>query len=81
MFEMLGERITHVHVNFLRQGAPLLAEIEDDVCSRIERIRSRGFAGSYTIEFVNGVGKPNDRPADLIQAAARDLALLRMVLA
>ena len=37
--------------------------------------------GSYTIEFVNGVGKPNDRPADLIQAAPRDLALLRMVLA
>ena len=81
MFEALGKRITHVHVNFLAQGAPLLESIEEDVRSRISRVRSHGFVGSYTIEFVSGVGKDTDRPEQLIKAAARDLALLRMVIA
>jgi sugar phosphate isomerase/epimerase len=80
MFDALGERIVHVHVNFLRQGAPPLAEIADEVRERVERIGTRGFSGSYTIEFVNGVGGDTDRPQPLLAAAVRDLALLREVL-
>jgi len=81
MFDALGDRIHHVHVNFLRQGAPVLAEIADDVRARVERLRGKGFAGSYTIEFVNGVGSEKDRPPEMLEAAVRDLALLREVLA
>jgi sugar phosphate isomerase/epimerase len=77
MFAALGDRITHVHVNFLRQGAPLLSTIAEDLRERINRIQSHGFAGSYTIEFVHGLGTETDRPADLLKAAVRDLSVLR----
>jgi sugar phosphate isomerase/epimerase len=80
MFDALGERIGHVHVNFLRQGAPPLDEIADDVRARVQVLNRRGFAGSYTVEFVNGVGTEGDRPADLLAVAVRDLAFLRNVL-
>ena len=76
MFAALGERITHVHVNFLRQGAPPLAELPD-LHQRIERIRAHGFDGSYTIEFVHGVGTESDSPEALLAAALRDLDTLR----
>ena len=55
--------------------------VEEDRLNVLKPFSELHAMGSYTIEFVNGVGKPNDRPADLIQAAPRDLALLRMVLA
>lgn len=80
MFSALGDRIRHVHVNFLRQGAPVLAEIADEVQQRVARIRAHGFLGSYTIEFVNGVGGEGDRPHEMVQAAIRDLGTLREVL-
>ena len=79
MFAALGERITHVHVNFLRQGAPPLAELPD-LRERIEGIRAHGFDGSYTIEFVHGVGSESDRPDALLAAALRDLDTLREVI-
>lgn len=79
-FGALGERIRHVHVNFLRRGAPPLAEIEDDLRARVERLAANGFAGSYTIEFVNGVGTERDEPPALVEAAIRDFATLRAVL-
>lgn len=80
MFDALGDRIRHVHVNFLKSGAPPLAEIADDVRARVEQIRAQGFEGSYTIEFVNGTGSEKDHPKEMIEAAVRDLQLLREVL-
>lgn len=80
MFDALGGRIRHVHVNFLKQGAPALAEISADVRARVERLRKHGFAGSYTLEFVNGVGTSRDTPAELVDAATRDLTTLRETL-
>jgi sugar phosphate isomerase/epimerase len=80
MFDALGERIHHVHVNFLKSGTPPLADIADDVRSRVAHIRARGFVGSYTLEFVNGVGTDRDRPEEMIEAAVRDLVVLRDVL-
>jgi sugar phosphate isomerase/epimerase len=77
MFGALGDRISHVHVNFLRQGAPPLSSIADDLRARVQRIESQGFAGTYTIEFVNGVGGEADQPAQLLEAALRDLLALR----
>jgi sugar phosphate isomerase/epimerase len=77
MFEALGHRIRHVHVNFLKQGAPVLAEISSDVRERIGQLRRHGFEGSYTIEFVNGVGTSRDTPSELVDVATRDLVTLR----
>lgn len=77
MFAALGDRITHVHVNFLRQGAPPLSEIASELRARVERIQSHGFTGTYTIEFVNGLGTEADQPAELLEAALRDLRVLR----
>ncbi|MET0903656.1 MAG: hypothetical protein ABWZ52_10490, partial [Acidimicrobiales bacterium] len=51
-FDAYGDRITHVHVNHLDAGgAPALADVAD-LADRIARLRSLGFAGSWTIEFV-----------------------------
>lgn len=80
MFDALGDRIRHVHVNFLKQGAPVLAEISDDLRMRVERLWKLGFEGSYTIEFVNGVGTSRDTPAELVEAAVSDLVTLREAL-
>jgi sugar phosphate isomerase/epimerase len=80
MFEQLGGRIRHVHVNFLRQGAPPLSEIAADVRARVDHLHASGFTGSYTVEFVNGVGSERDQPAQMIEAAVRDLVTLREIL-
>jgi sugar phosphate isomerase/epimerase len=81
MFAELGDRISHVHVNFLQIGAPPLSEIAGELRSRLDRIHEHGFAGSYSLEFVNGVGGDLDRPAKLLEAAESDLAVLRAALA
>ena len=50
MFAALGERIVHVHVNFLRHGTPRLADIAADVRNRVAKLRGLGFEGSYTLD-------------------------------
>lgn len=80
MFEALGARISHVHVNFLRQKAPLLEDIADDVLERVARLREFGFLGSWTLEFTHGVLGADDCVATTLEAAVRDLRFLREVL-
>ncbi|MDH3707710.1 MAG: sugar phosphate isomerase/epimerase [Acidimicrobiia bacterium] len=80
-FEAYGERITHVHVNFLGQGAPPLRDIVDTVGDRVGRLQALGFDGTWTIEFTSGVGTDDDRAARLFASAIDDLAVLREVLA
>lgn len=81
LFDALGPRVTHVHVNFLRRGAPPLCEIAGLVRDRVGVLAERNFAGTFTLEFVNGVGTDRDHPAATLAAAVRDLAFLREVLA
>lgn len=83
-FDTYGDRITHVHVNFLDFDAlsvPRLADIRDRVESQVELLRSLGFHGSWTIEFSHGVMSENDEPGYLLEQAAGDLRVLRDVLA
>lgn len=81
-FDAYGERITHVHVNFLsRAGAPRLTDERDRLAERVELLRSLGFAGTWTIEFVHGVLTDRDEPGALVAQAGDDLAVLRDVLA
>ena len=80
-FDAYGDRITHVHVNQLTDGtAPPLADV-DDFNDRIALLRSLGFTGSWTIEFVHGVLTDHDRPECLVEQAIADLAVLRSALA
>lgn len=77
-FEFAGDRIAHVHVNFLDQGrAPRLAEIPARLGSIVELLRSLGFDGTWTTEFVEGVLTDHDEPAALLAQARDDLAVLR----
>lgn len=76
-FAAYGDRITHVHVNHLDRGAPPLTEIRDELAATVSLLGELGFAGSYTIEFVHGLGTDDDRPERLLRQAAADLAVLR----
>ena len=81
-FHAHGERITHVHVNFLEGlQAPRLADIRERVESRVALLDDLGFQGSWTVEFSHGVGTDDDRPEATLAAAADDLALLRELVA
>lgn len=80
-FEAYGERIAHVHVNFLDGGrAPRLADVRPELEEKLALLRSLGFTGSWTIEFVAGVLTDRDHPEHLVAQAADDLAVLREVL-
>lgn len=82
-FDAYGERITHVHVNHLdpvSQAQPPLAQLEDRLAATVVLLRGQGFTGSWTLEFVTGIGTDRDHPAALLDAAADDLAVLHRIL-
>ena len=83
-FDAYGDRILHVHVNFLDPAtmhAPVLSDRVDELVAKVELLRSLGFDGSWTVEFVEGVLTDHDEPGALAAQAAEDLAVLREVLA
>jgi sugar phosphate isomerase/epimerase len=82
-FDAYGERITHVHVNHLDPGtgrAPRLADRAAQLTATVAHLRSLGFRGSWTLEFVHGTLTDGDRPALLLAQAAQDLRVLREIL-
>jgi sugar phosphate isomerase/epimerase len=79
-FDAYGDRIAHVHVNYLDQSvlsAPPLAERRDELAATARLLGDLGFAGSWTIEFVHGLLTDHDAPEPLLEQAAADLAVLR----
>ncbi len=83
-FDAYGDRITHVHVNFLdftTLSAPRLTDIRDRVESQVALLQSLGFDGSWTIEFSHGVLSEHDEPGRLLDEASSDLRVMRDVLA
>lgn len=82
-FDAYGERITHVHVNFLDFDAmqhPTLASCADRLADFHALVTGLGFAGSWTLEFVAGLLTDRDEPGALLEQAAADLPVLRSVL-
>lgn len=78
--DALDERITHVHVNhldFTTMRHPPLAEVTEHLGAVVGALRSAGFAGSWTLEFVAGLLTEDDHPDALLAQAAVDLPLLR----
>ena len=82
-FETLGPRITHAHVQ-LRGADGGLLRLERDpkgVRDTLRLMRDAGFAGSFTIEFTEGTGSPDENPETMLRNAAADLRFLRENLA
>jgi len=79
-FDAYGDRITHVHVNHLFTGSPKLHTITDELTEKISLVRSLGYSGTWTIEFVHGTGGDNDHPEPMLAQAIEDLTLLRTLL-
>ena len=84
-FDAYGDRITHVHVNYLDfasgSGPALLADQREALESDVALLQSLGFAGSWTIEFTHGtLTAENDHPEFLIASATADAEVLREVL-
>ena len=82
-FDAYGDRITHVHINFLdfTNGlAPRLSDVVDELATKVDLLTRLGFEGSWTLEFVEGVRTDNDEAGYLVAQAIEDLAVLRSVL-
>lgn len=82
-FDLFGDRITHVHVNFLDFATmqhPTLASCVDRLAAFHDLVTERGFTGSWTLEFVAGLLTERDEPGALLEQAAADLPVLRSVL-
>jgi sugar phosphate isomerase/epimerase len=72
-FELLGNRITHVHANLSYKWS-LTA---DQVRERVELLRKLGFQGSFTLEFTEGTRAEGENAEMLFRNAVRDLEVLR----
>ncbi len=82
-FEAYGDRITHVHVNYLNSATmtvPTLSDRRQDLEVKASLLSDLGFRGSWTIEFVEGLHTDHDEPGALLMQASKDLAVLRQVL-
>lgn len=82
-FDAYGDRIRHVHINYLDMSTltvPPLQERAEDLAAKVDLLRSFGFDGSWTLEFVEGVLTDRDEPDALVAQAGRDLQVLRAVL-
>lgn len=82
-FDAYGDRIHHVHVNFLDQSTmtvPVLADRREELTQKVQLLRELGFDGSWTLEFVEGVLTERDDPAVMLDRAVEDLAVLHDVL-
>lgn len=79
-----GDRIGHIHVNdppgWDERGALHLKELRPELDRKVELLRSHGFDGTWTIEFVHGTNTEHDEPGYLLERAAEDLVILRDLL-
>ncbi len=83
-FDAYGDRITHVHVNFLDftvMTHPRLGDVVERLGEFHRLVTDLGFRGSWTLEFVAGLLTEDDTPAVLVEQATADLTVLREVLA
>lgn len=83
-FDAYGDRISHIHLNdppgWDERGARTLADMRPELESKVSLLRTLGFTGTWTIEFVNGTNTENDHPDFLLERATEDLVVLRELL-
>jgi sugar phosphate isomerase/epimerase len=78
-FKYLGPRITHAHVQLRAEGGSIMCLDSQPtmVKEALHIMQEEGFSGSFTLEFAEGTGKPEEKREELYKAALRDLAFLR----
>jgi sugar phosphate isomerase/epimerase len=77
-FDALGERIDHAHIQ-ARSAENKVITLKNDearVRKRLALMKSRGFRGTGSIEFVEGTGQPGENIEGLFRQACEDRALL-----
>ena len=79
-FDAYGDRITHVHINHLPVGQPPLADHREEFAATVTLLRELGFEGTWTLEFVHGIGRDHDQPGPMLAQATADLAVAREIL-
>lgn len=82
-FDAYGDRISHVHVNFIDfsdLSIPRLRDVRERLASRVDLLTALGFRGTWTIEFTHGARTEHDDPAYLVGQAGDDLRILRELL-
>lgn len=80
-FAAYGDRITHAHINHLPAGQPPLADWRDEFAATTSLLADLGFTGTWTIEFVHGLGTEADEPVRMLEQAVADLGVAREILA
>lgn len=77
-FDALGDRIDHAHLQ-ARSAENKVVALKDDearVLKRLSFMKTRGYRGTWSIEFVEGTGKPGENVEGLFRQACEDRALL-----
>ena len=83
-FDAYGDDIQHVHINFLDIAGPRvppMVEVADPLGRFATQLGERGFAGTWTLEFVDGILSDRDTPTELLAQAVADIDIMREVLA
>ncbi len=78
-FDAVGERITHTHVSLRdadNQGIMLDRE-PDRVTAALDALQAHQYAGTYTLEFTEGIRTPDENFEDLYHCGLEDLRFLR----
>jgi sugar phosphate isomerase/epimerase len=76
-FDALGERVEHLHVVL---KPPAEDPGDATLRERTRVLRDRGFDGSFTLEFTEGMNAPDEQIDVMWQRALRDLGRLRAAL-
>jgi sugar phosphate isomerase/epimerase len=81
-FDALGGRIAHVHLQARGEDKRLLRLDSDreQVRANVEVLRSNGFAGSFSIEFTEGIRAAVELPEQLYRNAVADLHFLKRII-
>lgn len=73
-FDALGQRIAHLHFQFRdadnRMTSP--AHVPDCAIRALQTINALNFSGSASLEFVAGIGHPQESPEFLLEQALAD---------
>lgn len=80
--DVLGERVTHVHVQMRTVEPDVKPEdLADQIVDQVELIRDRGAPQTWTIEFSHGVGTDSHDTVDwILPNAIRDATAVRLAL-
>ncbi len=80
-FEQFGPAVTHAHAQVRDDRKVVRLERKAEVVAEaIGIMREEGYAGSFTLEFAQGTGEPDENVEDLFGNAVADLEFLRGLL-